>query len=629
MKSDLRKATFIGDKENLVNLIELLKSSNSFQMIKYDKTIKQSEITDGNKLDALIAIKMKLDDAIKMISVVGGRTKINYETLLDYAKLQSDAMTFCDLLASLHAEINYVDEAVRRNLETIQDLRDYENLPYAFDMVQNTKSVVQICGIMPANKYNQFLRDFDTKKMGISQFPAPRGNVCVTLCVHRDDAPIAEAIYSYDFTTCKFNFKETAKAAIERLQAENAELNEKRGHLVEDSKLPTWKTDTIKHYYDYVCNEIDTLDLVVDTLQTQKYYVLNGWIVASREKLIRNTIEAHGYDVNMIVELPTRDDAVPVMIKSNPIVRPFHNITNMYGAPAARDIDPNPWVALFYFIFFGFMIGDIGYGIVLCLAVTAFIYFKKPESGTKQFLLLFGICSASSILWGLFFGSMFGFETGTGLVHPMEGAIYVLLISLLLGLIQMAVGVSLGAFVNFKNGRFKRAMLRDLPRVVLFIGLLMFLPKVAYQIFGLSPIPTLFNSLFPIGMWITIVGAAGTAMTNPYSLISYFNDTVSYVRLFALSLVGTVIATIGNTVGEMLFTSIPVIGVLLGILITVAFHVFNLGLGLLGAYIHGARLQFIEFFSKFYSGEGLAFSPIGGTMKYSYIMEHTKGGRKS
>jgi len=312
---------------------------------------------------------------------------------------------------------------------------------------------------------------------------------------------------------------------------------------------------------------------------------------------------------------------MPVVLKNSKFVTPFKNITSMYGLPSGRDIDPNPWVALFYFIFFGMMIGDIGYGIVLCLAVTLYIYYKKPTTGTRQFLMLFGICSISSILWGLFYGSVFGFTIPTRVVDPLQGAIYVLLMALGLGLIQLAVGITINLWLMLKNGEYFHAILKGLPRVILFVGLILFLPKLALQMFNAGSF-WIFDVINPVGMYITIVGAIGTAMTNPYSLISYFNDVISYVRLFALALVGTVIATIGNTMGMMLF-EIPFIGLVLGFVLAVAFHTFNLGLGLLGAYIHGARLQFIEFFGKFYSGGGTEFQPIGGNLRYSYI----KGGK--
>jgi len=464
------------------------------------------------------------------------------------------------------------------------------------------------------------VRDFGSTKINIQCFPSGKTNRVVVVTAHRDDAEIANVIHSYDFVPCRYIFAKTAPDMIADLKCEIVDLSSKRVRLSKATQLNPEQDKALKYYYDYICNEVDTIDLAATTLQTERYYVLNGWVIETEMTRVQSAVKSVAPDV--IAEFKTADlnDNAPVVLKNSKIVTPFRNITEMYGSPNKRDIDPNPFVAFFYFVFFGMMIGDVGYALVLCLAVAAFIYFKKPAKSTTQFLLLFGICGISALLWGIFFGSIFGFKIGTQVIDPLDGAIYVLLLSLFMGLIQMATGVTIDVWNKFRNGEYKKACIKGLPRVVLFAGLILWLPKMAFQIFGLAPVG-FFDAIAPAGMWITIVGAVGTAATNPYSLVSYFNDTISYVRLFALALVGTVIATVGNTIGGMLF-GIPVVGYPVGVIIACLFHLLNLGLGLISAYIHGARLQFIEFFSKFYVGDGHMFTPIGSNLKYTLI----KGG---
>ena len=619
MRVPVMRANFVGNKSNLNDAISILKSTGAFHMTHYKKGLRHEEAVNQDKYEKFGAIKRRLEHAINLAKVRPTKTEIEPDDLKAFAGYEHNALEIVKELEDTEREINQIDQKITQNRETIRGLREYYGLPVPFSTFENTQYVVNYCGIMPTLKLELFLRDVNTENMNVETYPYGKYKKIVILTAHKDDAPVAEVIFSYDFEPCKYKFTLNAVDTVKNLTAEIANLKVEREQSVSAYKLAPQEEITLKSYFDFVTGELDTMDLTADTLQTQKYFVISGWITAGAQSKIQKLLKKSMPDIHTEFRKPHKDDDAPVVLRNNPIVTPFRNITNMYGEPAARDIDPNPWVALFYFLFFGLMIGDVGYGVVLACAIGAFIFFKKPNTGTRNFLLLFGICSISSIIWGVIFGSFFGFGMGTRVIDPLDGAIYVLLIALAMGVLQLTVGIMLNLYVMIKNGEYLRAAIKGVPRVILFMGLILFLPKFGMQLFDLTP-PAFFMTVAPVGMWIAIVGAISTAISNPYTLISYFNDTISYVRLFALSLVGTVIATIGNTMGGMLF-GIPVIGWFLGIAIAVAFHVFNLGLGLLGAYIHGARLQFIEFFSKFYAGNGSAFRPIGGNLRYTYLKE--------
>ncbi|MDR0461981.1 MAG: hypothetical protein LBG88_01445 [Christensenellaceae bacterium] len=619
MRIPFVKASFIGSKTDLRSVINALKGTASFQMTAYEKLEKTN--TDNERYEELVGLKKRLETALDIAKPDNKmRAETSYTELNNFSQYQQDAMRVVTQLEELQLQINHAHTTLVRNLEMIRGLGDYVNLPVAFSLLESGAYTQILCGILPTVKYQKLARDFAHANMNMQTFPSGKMNQIVIITTHRDDAQIAEVIHSYDFIPCPYNFDKTATAMIEVLKNENVELGTARAQLLENAKLLPEDARAIKSYYDYICNEADTIDIVAKTLQTQKYYILNGWVIQSEQENVKAKLGEVAPDIVCKFEPATADDDVPVLLKNSALVTPFRNVTEMYGNPGSRDIDPNPFVAFFYFVFFGMMIGDLGYALVLCAAVAAFIYFKKPSYGTKQFMLLFGICSVSAFVWGLLFGSVFGFKIGTQLIDPLDGAIYVMLLSLALGLIQLSVGITIDTWVKFRDGHYLSATLKGVPRIILFIGLMLFLPKVAFNIFGL-PSVGFFNSINTVGMWITIIGAVGTMASNPYSVISYFNDTVSYVRLFALSLVGAVIANVGNIIGGMMF-GIPFVGYPIGVLVAILFHVFNLGLGLLSAYIHGARLQFIEFFSKFYTGDGVQFSPVGGNLRYTII----KGG---
>jgi V/A-type H+-transporting ATPase subunit I len=610
------KTSIIGDKRNLTEVIEILKSTGAFQMTEYPKTAAQDENPAPEKFDRLMTLKHRLEHVCELAKIRETKNSVTFDELKVFANYEKPAMEIVKSVEHSSNEIHAIDAIITRNSANLREIYAYKGMPIPFNMLDETKSTVNFCGIMPREKYKQFVRDFKFGEDCLSAFASGKQNMAVVLVAHHDDAPIAEAIYTYDFSPCPFRYDHTALEMLEILHNENQELHAKIAELRRKIKLNIEEERIIKNFYDYISNEIDTTTRTLDTLQTQKYFVINGWVVADYQPRVEKLLKKFR-DIDVNFEKPTLEDNAPVCLKSSGLVTPFKNITGMYGVPGTRDIDPNPWVALFYFVFFGMMIGDIGYALVLCAGVAAFIYYKKPVESVKQFMLLFGICGISAIIWGFLFGSFFGFTVATQVIDPINGAIWVLLLSLMLGLLQMAVGLWLNLFNMIKQGHITKAILMGVPRVILFSGLLLFVPRFGCTLFNLS-VPAFFDFIYPAGLYLTIAGAITTAVSNPYSLISYFNDTISYVRLFALALVGTVIASIGNTMGAMMF-GIPVLGYVLGFLIAAAFHTFNLGLGLLSAYIHGARLQFIEFFSKFYNGDGVEFSPVGGNLRYTYI----------
>jgi len=643
MKVPLLKASFMGQKNALKSIIETLKATGSFEMTVFKRAQNDIPESERENYDDLLALQKRLKHALAFAKVKDNlaKTALSYDGLKTYAQYQQDAIAIVRDLEHVQTATTQIKSTITQNKETIKQLKAYWNLPVAFSDLQSTRGAHILCGIMSTTNLQRFLGDFDLSKMSIESFPSGKNDKCVVLTCHRSDAKIADVIHDFGFEPCPFSFSKNAQETTQILVAENTALEANHDFELTRLALSIEEARTLKNFFDYVTNEIDTADLAAKTLQTERHYVLTGWIVASEEESIRRRITAVQPDVIISFTEATELDQAPSLIKNSRIVAPFQTVTNMYGAPASRDIDPNPFVAFFFFMFFGMMLGDVGYAVVLMLACAAFIYLKKPFGGTRQFILLFALGGISALIWGLLYGSIFGFKIPSQVINPVEGAIYLLLLSLALGLLQLLVGTLLNFYKHVLNKDYWDAMLDSLPRIVLFIGLFMFLPTLAFGLFNVNYSSAFLDAIKTPGMYITIAGAVVMIIFNgrkkrgiigkvmgslagAYGLVNYFNDVISYVRLFALALVGAVICGIANTMGGMMF-GIPVIGYPLGIVVAIAFHTFNLGLALLGAYIHGARLHFIEFFSKFYSGEGKAFTPIGTGLRYSQITK--KGGK--
>jgi V/A-type H+-transporting ATPase subunit I len=670
----MKKASFVGAKDELKGLIETLKSTGMFEMSFFKKTKTELDSRDNEMRDHYNSVHARVKSALtfaarsfdeyktacktymksnpnsgyvnkklkKDKAVWNSISNLTYDELKNVRDSEGLAMELVADLEKQSIKLNDIKNQITRNTELVKDLKPYLNLPMDFDSLRDTKNAFILVGIIPSNQLKKFKGDIDTSKFSVAEYPSSPNKICAIITGHHDDYPIANAIFGYQFERAKFAFNQTPSEKVQTLSEVNVALDIEKLSTLQKSLLSSKQIELLKHYYDYIANELDTFELQASTLQTQKYYVLNGWIIARQEQMITELVTERHPSVLTKIETPTEQDEPPVYIKSNKLVAPFESVTNMYGAPSRGDLDPNPYVAIFYFIFFGMMIGDVGYGLLLSGLCLFVLLKKKPQGGMKSLISLFALGGIAAIIWGALYGSLFGsppqdasFDSFLGfqIINPIGGedatfgAIHFFILALGMGVIQIMFGIGLNFYNKLKHKQFLDAFLNPFARLVMFLGIIFVIGG-----FMVAPLAAL---LLPgaiiagVGLVTMMVGNAYTkkgilgkivgAISGVYSLVGYFSDVLSYARLFAIALVGSVIGLVANTMGAMFF-GIPVIGYPLGIIIAILFHTINLGLGLLGAYVHGARLQFIEFFSKFYRGEGKLFTPVGGNLKYTRIV---------
>ena len=335
---------------------------------------------------------------------------------------------------------------------------------------------------------------------------------------------------------------------------------------------------------------------------------------------------------------PEERDAPPSIVVNSKVVKPYEQITDMYSSPRYREIDPNPIMAIFYFLFFGIMIGDAAYGVVLAIAGFFIGTSKRFDTGIKKLALLVGMGGISAIIWGILFGGYFSIDFGFKiaiLIDPIKEPLLLLVLSIGLGCLQLIVGYIIKFVALCKEGKPFSAIF-DCGSILLLFAALVFL--VIGMLPSLAPMLGITVSFAPPS-WIAIVAAAlaltGVALIlifggrksknvfgkvvggfkGLYGLINILSDILSYCRLFGLCLASCAIGLAFNSLGDILF-GVPVVGYVIGVIVLIPLHAFNLGLGVLSAYVHDARLQFLEFYGKFYDGGGRLFSPLGSRTKY-------------
>ncbi len=374
-------------------------------------------------------------------------------------------------------------------------------------------------------------------------------------------------------------------------------------------------------------------------LQTKNVSIISGYLPEDVSEGITDEINARFSAAVELKDAAREDPETPVKLKNNAFAAPAESIVESYSSPSPHDIDPTPVMAFFYYMFFGIMYCDVGYGALITLG--CFIALKKftLEKSLRKTLTMFLYCGISTIIWGFVFGGFFGdivsvvsreffghqVDFPALWVNPMNDPVTVLFFSLALGFIQIVVGLVI-KFINLtRNEGIWPAICETGGWLVIFTG-------AALAVIGMfAPVPVLTT----VGAVMAIVGAAMVAFLggyknkNPfmkifggfaglYDITSYFSDIASYARLFALALASGAFASAMNSVGVIVPGALKPFVLLIVFLIGTA---INMALSFLSAYVHTLRLQYVEFFGKFYEGDGKPYEPFKAETKYIRFTE--------
>ena len=585
-------------------------------------------------------------DATSTKHLFGKRETLSYAELKKIGEREADAMALVTMLENASIKTREAKATIAKNKATIKELKVFESLDTPFALLRDTESTLVVYGLMPLDQLEKFKEDFDLDHVVISEFKGRGEDVGVVMVAHKDEKALVDSIFEYQFKKSAFDFDLTATEQSKILSQQNERLEQDYVSTLFSSILGAEDIKLLQQFHDFMDSELDTENILATTIKTKDFYVLNGWIPADEKKKVAQLIKQLDSRIKIKFGRTVRLDAPPSIVGNGKLIAPYQAVTNMYGSPGKNDMDPNPFVAIFYFLFFGMMVADIGYGLVLFIATGAILLFKKPQSqGVKNLIMILCMAGVSTILWGVFFGGFFGFGNSDisfvprAVINPIDDAILLLALAMGLGMLHIAVGICLKFYNLLSQGKVADAIMDAGFRIVFFLGAFIAIigmsPGLA-GFLGLDEMATtpFLDTLASIGTWVILVSVGAIVLTagrkrkglfgkliggfsGLYGFVNYFSDILSYARLFGLCLVGAVIAMVANIMGDLFmgaWYTVPI-----GILVALVFHAFNLGLCLLSAYIHNARLQFIEFFSKFYDGDGSMFMPIGGGLRYTQI----------
>jgi V/A-type H+-transporting ATPase subunit I len=410
----------------------------------------------------------------------------------------------------------------------------------------------------------------------------------------------------------------TPSEVIEGALQKEKDFEAERQRVAERASELSESRDRLEAVYDYYNMILGRMGVEGTTGNTRETFYLEGWVTAVNAEKVRNAVLKKIPEAYITFSDPKETDDVPVVLKNPGFVEPFEMITDLYSPPGKRDFDPNVLVSIFYFIFFGMMISDAGYGIVLTGLGFWALKALKPKGMLKKLLGLITLGGISTTFWGAMFGGWFGdlLPAKPIWMNPLDDPMSLLIFSFILGVVQIFVGLGAAAYKNIKAGKVLDAVFDQGLWAVLLVGLIMF---AFPQLGGTAKIISVAGAA---GLVLTqgrskknILGKLMSGVLSLYDVTGYLSDVLSYSRILALGLATGVIAMVVNTMAKML--GFNIIGYLLMTVALIIGHTFNIAINALGAYVHSSRLQYVEFFSKFYEGGGRTFNPF--VLKTKYI----------
>ncbi|MBQ5671985.1 MAG: V-type ATP synthase subunit I [Oscillospiraceae bacterium] len=527
----------------------------------------------------------------------------------------------------------YLDDKIRRLTaeETVKHtdiaaLTPWADLDLPLDTV-GTETSALILGTIPGTvDFAQAAAALEeaTEKAELFVISSEKSLSYVALVCYREDLEAAQqALRPLGFAAVNLgDYKGTAAeniAAAEKALADFAV--EKENCTQEIIALAEYRAE-IKLCADTLATKVARAEAESKLMCSESVSVLEGWVPAENEETMATVLEK--FDCAWSTEDPTEDEypSVPVKLKNSIFSRCLNAVTEMYSLPAYNGIDPNPYMAPFFIFFYGMMMADMGYGILMVLATAVMLLKKKPNGMLKHFCELFFMCGISTIAWGAVTGGFFGDAplqiakilnpetTWTGLpylISPLEDTVTILIGAVALGFVHIVTGMAIGFVYNIKTKNYLAALNDQLTWWVIFAG-------IGFAVLGQGTLVLIVGGvLLVLGNVLAgeglgkITGIFGAIYNN---VTGYFGDLLSYARLMALMLAGSVIAQVFNTIG-----AIPG-NLFIFLLISIVGNALNLGLNLLGCFVHDLRLQCLEFFGKFYMDGGIAFRPLEMKTKY-------------
>lgn len=672
--SEMKRITICGLKKDRKAVLEMLQRSGAVEIDDTDMSEYGFEKMDTlssqatflkaiSNIESALEILEKYEPEKKSVfAALEGRKSIDVDEYYSSASRCSDCMNTVSKINAQYKEIADTKADIIRKEAQIESLKPWNNLDVSLSYT-GTKRTAAFIGTLPSSRdYDEIIAeysriceslgyDFDSLMPDIEVISKSAELTYIFVLVHsRQKKEAEEILRNMGFARPPFVSNEVPSEKINELLKEIDVLDEIIRMDEKGLKELASQRSNLKFMLDYYKMRVDKYEVLAKLNQSKRVFVISGYIPSSKAENLEEKL-VQKYDTAVEVQDVTEEDDPPVLLKNNSFTAPVETVLETYSMPGRGEVDPTSVMAIFYYVLFGLMLSDAMYGLIMVIGCgLVLLKFKNLESGMKKSMQMFLYCGISTMFWGIMFGSYFGDVVtvvastffGKEIVikplwfAPIENPMKMLMFSFGLGIIHLFAGLAMKLYQLIKEKKYADAIYDVVFWYMLVGGGIVYL-------FSLEMFVNMagFNFILPktgatVAAVVAIIGAAGIILTggrsskNPvkrllkgmyelYNVTGYLSDILSYSRLLALGLATGVIAQVFNKMGSMFGNG--VIGFILFLIVFVIGHSLNIGINLLGAYVHTNRLQFVEFFGKFYEGGGRKYQPFTINTKYYKIKE--------
>ena len=635
------------DKQN-----DLLDAIQELQSLEVTSLEQAKELFTENSIalkeadaEGMNALQQKFEGIHAAITFVEKNQK--QQSLIQKLKTPKEQFTLSELQKevqnwdtdALVEHVESIRNTLRKKDDELKELREKEALLrkwsaldfYPKDIFKHPYTKTKM-GTIPQATDNAYLDGLkESELISVHEVYHTREEIGLLVTYPRKAQQAAkEELAKAHFSIVWYAFEEAPSVELEKnLKAQQAVVDAKK-KVLEDLQEEKDLLRKLQLSAEVTYNELQKEQAKNGLVNGQHVFVLQGWLttkavddveVQLKEKL------GEGEYVFLPLDIAEEEyEEVPTVLENNAFLQPFENLTEMYGLPKYGELDPTPYTAPFYLVFFGMMAADLGYGALLWLGTFIMLKFFHFDKGMNRNLKFFHLLSYPVMIWGIIFGSAFGADLPFQPLSLSKDLITIMILSIIFGVIQIMVGLSLGAYSNLKKKAYVDAYTSHLGWLAIITGIILYV--LGSMVLNISWIATIGSSIAIIAAVAIVVvtvltsenkwGGLASGLYNLYGISGYVADVVSYTRLMALAVSGGSIASAFNMLVGFLP---PVARFTAGIFLIVALQGLNIFLSFLGAYVHGLRLQFVEFFGKFYDGGGHALKPFKTYEKYVDIKQ--------
>ncbi|MEQ8156761.1 MAG: V-type ATP synthase subunit I [Clostridiaceae bacterium] len=633
----MNKFTLLALESNKPELLEKLQAFQGVQFINLQEEKESEDVlkelskvsTDssygeyGENLSkirfAINFIKPYLEKESAVNKFLKEKEEISYNDFLIKIK-ENSWETYYKELKEKEERLNEIANSVSRIETEITNLKKWDKFDAAFEDLETLKYTSSYLGTIPKIYGEKLLKELSDAEIPLYYEILNEDSVDIFLLLlinNENDAYAGDLLRNMGFSMYQTNCSRSPREEIRTLNASLLNLINEEKNIKQSLYSYADRIQELRLAYDYYNMMMIRTAVSGNFLKTKKILAVSGWNTEeSNDKLVQLLEETLGNEYYITFKEADEEEMsrVPIKLENGIFTSNFEMITEMYSLPAYSEVDPTPILSVFYFVFFGMMLSDAGYGLLI-IAATSLALLKIKDKERRKTFKLFLFAGISTVFWGALYGSWFGdlFPKYFGinipyLLDPAGSIMEVFIISLLFGVIHVFVGLGMKGYMLIKAGMAKDAVYDVFTWYATLTGAILMIAGIGGSIGKILLVGGVLGLLLTQGRTSpSLGGKIAMGIYGVYGITGYLGDIVSYSRLLALGLATGFIANALNLIINLVPSPVKYI---IAPFLFVGLHLFNLLINALGSYVHAARLQYLEFFSKFYEGGGKKFAPF-------------------